>query len=82
MFPYFGVKNGKYIQYSLIFHTLSGNKISRCQLLPMESELPLGILLKGGEIMNRKKIKTDPQGSYTGRPEIPTEKPVQDADDL
>lgn len=32
--------------------------------------------------MNRKKIRTDPQGSYTGRPEIPTEKPVQDVDDL
>ena len=27
-------------------------------------------------------VKTDPQGSYTGVPEDPTEKPVQDADDL
>ena len=26
--------------------------------------------------------KTDPQGSYTGTPEQPGEKPVQDADDL
>lgn len=26
--------------------------------------------------------QTDPQGSYTGKPENPTEKPVQDADDL
>lgn len=25
---------------------------------------------------------TDPQGSYTGRPVDPDEKPVQDADDL
>lgn len=25
---------------------------------------------------------TDPQGSYTGVPEQPEEKPVQDADDL
>lgn len=25
---------------------------------------------------------TDPQGSYTGIPEDPMEKPVQDADDL
>ena len=42
-----------------------------------------GILTVGGETMaKKKKIKTDPQGSYTGRPEIPTEKPVQDADDL
>lgn len=27
-------------------------------------------------------IKTDPLGSYTGRPDNPYEKPVQDADDL
>ena len=26
--------------------------------------------------------KTDPQGSYTGRPTEPDEKPVQDVDDL
>ena len=29
-----------------------------------------------------KKIPTDPNGSYTGRPADPYEKPVQDADDL
>ncbi len=29
-----------------------------------------------------KPIVTDPNGSYTGRPEDPEEKPVQDADDL
>ena len=28
------------------------------------------------------KIKSDVQGSYTGTPENPYEKPVQDADDL
>lgn len=26
--------------------------------------------------------ETDPQGSWTGKPEDPMEKPVQDADDL
>ena len=26
--------------------------------------------------------KTDPQGSWTGKPDDPTELPVQDADDL
>ena len=26
--------------------------------------------------------ETDPSGSYTGQPEDPAEKPVQDADDL
>ena len=42
----------------------------------------------GGIQMNRKKrkeneeISTDPFGSYTGIPDIPDEKPVQDADDL
>lgn len=29
-----------------------------------------------------EKITTDPNGSYTGVPKIPGEKPVQDADDL
>ena len=32
--------------------------------------------------MKEKKIISDPLGSYTGRPQDPTEKPVQDADDL
>ncbi len=31
---------------------------------------------------DKKKIDTDPNGSYTGRPDDPYEKPVQDADDL
>ena len=30
----------------------------------------------------KKKIVTDPNGSYTGRPTNPEEIPVQDADDL
>ncbi len=30
----------------------------------------------------KRKINTDPFGSYTGRPNDPYEKPVQDADDL
>ena len=29
-----------------------------------------------------KKIITDPNGSYTGKPQDEGEKPVQDADDL
>lgn len=32
--------------------------------------------------MKRNRIETDPNGSYTGRPKDPTEKPIQDADDL
>ena len=39
--------------------------------------------------MNKKKmtytderIETDPNGSYTGKPLVKNEKPVQDADDL
>ena len=31
---------------------------------------------------DKKRIDTDPFGSYTGRPEDPHEKPIQDADDL
>lgn len=30
----------------------------------------------------KKKIVTDPNGSYTGRTQNPGETPVQDADDL
>ena len=30
----------------------------------------------------KKKIITDPQGSYTGKPADNREKPVQDVDDL
>lgn len=30
----------------------------------------------------KKRIVTDPNGSYTGRPRDPEETPVQDADDL
>ena len=30
----------------------------------------------------KEKIIVDPFGSYTGRPEDPMDKPVQDADDL
>lgn len=33
-------------------------------------------------IINQTISKTDPNGSYTGRPEDRYEKPVQDADDL
>ena len=29
-----------------------------------------------------RRVRTDPQGSYTGVPEEPGEAPVQDADDL
>ena len=34
--------------------------------------------------MAKKKevINTDPNGSYTGRPADPADKPIQDADDL
>ena len=32
--------------------------------------------------MKKEGIVTDPNGSYTGRPQDPNEKPVQDADDL
>lgn len=32
--------------------------------------------------LKNETISTDPLGMWTGVPEIPTEKPVQDADDL
>ena len=36
----------------------------------------------GGDFVKEKKIVTDPNGSYTGRPSDRSETPVQDADDL
>lgn len=36
---------------------------------------------KTGDFLD-PKISTDPNGSYTGKPSDPKEKPVQDADDL
>ena len=34
------------------------------------------------QILKQQRSGTDPQGSYTGAPLDPWEKPVQDADDL
>ena len=31
---------------------------------------------------DQERINTDPQGSYTGVPDDPYDKPIQDADDL
>ena len=31
---------------------------------------------------SKEKIISDPNGSYTGRPADPKDKPIQDADDL
>ena len=48
-----------------------------------------GNYIDGGMDMPKKKneekpevISTDPFGSYTGRPQDPNERPIQDADDL
>ena len=34
------------------------------------------------KLINQAEIVTDPNGSYTGRPKDPTDKPIQDVDDL
>lgn len=47
------------------------------KIMKKENALPLSVTPGG-----RKPIQTDPLGSYTGRPDIPYEIPVQDADDL
>jgi len=41
-------------------------------------EMPISIREK----FLQPPIVTDPNGSYTGRPKDPYEKPIQDADDL
>ncbi|MGN0624652.1 MAG: hypothetical protein ACI4I8_00125 [Oscillospiraceae bacterium] len=35
-----------------------------------------------GAFVDSVSFKTDPQGSYTGKPEEADEKPIQDVDDL
>lgn len=45
----------------------------------LENETPME---KAEAMTDFASDKTDPQGSYTGCPEDPYEKPVQDADDL
>lgn len=40
------------------------------------------VMKKPLEIVSMANIRTDPNGSWTGVPENPYEKPVQDADDL
>ena len=36
----------------------------------------------GARVLNMQSKKTDPEGSYTGVPDDPEERPVQDVDDL
>ena len=38
--------------------------------------------MKEKKRQSKESIITDPLGSYTGRPEDPNERPIQDADDL
>ena len=41
------------------------------------------ILQESGAMLDQLELQTtDPQGSYTGRPEDPMDRPIQDADDL
>lgn len=43
---------------------------------------PLNISSRVKNIIEFQNVKTDPDGSYTGVPENPYEKPIQDVDDL
>ena len=43
---------------------------------------PSDPMMKAMALTDCKSSKTDPQGSWTGVPVDPYEKPVQDADDL
>ena len=49
----------------------------------MRKELLWAQALRGNPMVSDPApIVTDPNGSYTGRPLDPQEKPIQDADDL
>ena len=49
------------------------------QMKKQEKQTPME---KAMALTNLSSPLTDPSGSYTGQPEDPREKPVQDADDL
>ena len=51
-------------------------------IIPLEVTAEMRIEPKGKQVPEPEKIRTDPNGSYTGRPVNPEEEPVQDADDL
>lgn len=49
----------------------------------MKKELIWVQALRGNPVVSDPApVVTDPNGSYTGRPKNPYEKPIQDADDL
>lgn len=49
----------------------------------MKKELMWAEALRGNPMVSDPApIVTDPNGSYTGRPRDPEERPIQDADDL
>jgi hypothetical protein len=53
----------------------------RCIMAKKRS--PSILLQENGILYDQLEFVTaDPQGSYTGRPDAPWERPVQDADDL
>lgn len=45
-------------------------------------DLPNRVTERATNIISMQNKQTDPNGSYTGVPENPNDKPVQDADDL
>lgn len=47
-----------------------------------ESKKSTGRKVKSVRSTGKKAIKSDVQGSYTGIPDEPYERPIQDADDL
>lgn len=51
-------------------------------IIPLEVTAEMRIGRKRKQVPEPEKIRTDPNGSYTGRPVNPEEEPVQDADDL
>ena len=53
------------------------------QMKRMKKELLWAEALRGNPMVSDPApIVTDPNGSYTGRPRDPGDKPIQDADDL
>lgn len=63
-------------------HSFAENICKGVILLSNKKKKPSPNADRVKHIISMKSAETDPNGSYTGVPENPFEKPVQDADDL
>ena len=80
-FAFFSAKNKHMKKKGAIMDKKNKNK-NKTDKKPDEMKPEPDVMAKPMAIVSMKDTKTDPNGSWTGVPENPYDKPVQDADDL